>query len=82
VRVGWAIACAAVACPKNTQPPPSPSDQLPSGVRAAVLQHHNDAARSGVYVDASLTRAAVGSLRQDTAFNASYQGSAYAQPLY
>ena len=51
-------------------------------MRAAVLQHHNDAARSGVYVDASLTRAAVGSLRQDTAFNASYQGSAYAQPLY
>jgi hypothetical protein len=47
-----------------------------------VLQHHNDAARSGVYVDASLTRDAVGRMRQDTAFSAPLQGSVYAQPLY
>jgi outer membrane protein assembly factor BamB len=82
VRVVWAIACAAVACSKAAQPPPPPFDQLPSGVRAAVLQHHNDAARSGVYVDAALTRDAVGRLRQDTAFSATLQGSVYAQPLY
>src|SRR6267143_2115534 len=78
VRAALAVACAAFACSKNAQP----SDQLLSGVRGAVLQHHNDAARSGVYVDASLTRAAVGRLRQDTAFNAPLQGAVYAQPLY
>jgi outer membrane protein assembly factor BamB len=78
VRAALAVACAAFACSKNAQP----SDQLLSGVRGAVLQHHNDAARSGVYVDASLTRAAVGKLRQDTAFNAPLQGAVYAQPLY
>jgi outer membrane protein assembly factor BamB len=82
VRAAWAVACAAVACSKNAQPPASPSDQLPSGVRGAVLQHHNDAARSGVYVDASLTRAAVGRLRQDIAFNAPLPGAVHAQPLY
>src|SRR5467141_558525 len=82
MRAAWVVVCAAVACSKNAQLPASPSDQLPSGVRGAVLQHHNDAARSGVYVDASLTRAAVGRLRQDTAFNAPLQGAVYAQPLY
>ncbi len=82
MRAAWVVACAAVACSKNAQPPASSSDQLPSGVRGAVLQHHNDAARSGLYEDASLTRAAVGRLRQDTAFNAPLQGAVYAQPLY
>lgn len=73
------------ACSKTsngTTPPPAASDHLPPGVRAAVLQHHNDPARSGVYADASLTRDAVRHLRFDTAFNAPLQGSVYAQPLY
>jgi len=82
VRALCAIACAAAACSKTAQPPPPASDHLPAGVRAAVLQHHNDDARSGVYVDASLTRAAVRTLRQDTSFTAPLQGSVYAQPLY
>jgi hypothetical protein len=47
-----------------------------------VLQHHNDASRSGVYIDAALTRDAVSRFRQDTAFNAPLQGAVYAQPLY
>src|SRR3954468_20257803 len=83
MRLLCAIACAATACSKNSQPPtPPPSDHLPAGVRASVLQHHNDAARSGVYVDAALTREAVRHLRRDTGFNAPVQGSVYAQPLY
>src|SRR3989441_5650474 len=80
VKTIWILATIAVACVKQTQPPPS--DQLPPGTRAAVLQHHNDAARSGVYVDSALTRAAVRGLRQDSSFNAPLQGSVYAQPLY
>jgi len=79
-----ALACAALACSKNgqQQPPPPPSDLIPPGVRAAVLQHHNDAARSGVYVDPALTRAAVANLRQDMSFVPPLVGSVYAQPLY
>lgn len=60
----------------------APLDQIPAGTRGAVLQHHGDAARTGLYVDPSLTRAAVSATRQDTAFSASYQGPVYAQPLY
>lgn len=56
--------------------------QLPAPGPASVLQHHNDAQRSGVYADATLTRAAVAAMRQDTAFNATLQGGVYAQPLY
>jgi hypothetical protein len=84
MRLLCALACAAFACSKNgqQQSTPPPSDLIPPGVRAAVLQHHNDAARSGVYVDASLTRAAVANLRQDLSFVPSLIGSVYAQPLY
>jgi outer membrane protein assembly factor BamB len=82
VRVLCAIACAGIGCSKNAQPLPPTPDHLPSGVRVSVLQHHNDAARSGVYVDPSLTRAAAARLRQDTAFSAPVVGVVYAQPLY
>jgi outer membrane protein assembly factor BamB len=47
-----------------------------------VLQHHNDASRSGVYVDPALTRATVAGLRQDPSFVPPLTGSVYAQPLY
>ena len=80
VKTIWVLGTIAVACAKQTQPPPS--DQLPPGTRAAVLQHHNDAARTGVYVDPALTRTAIRGLRQDGSFNAPLQGSVYAQPLY
>jgi len=81
VRALLALALCA-ACTKAAAPAAPPTDQLPSGVRASVLQHHNDAARSGVYVDAALTREAVRHLRQDTGFSAPVQGAVYAQPLY
>jgi len=67
------------ACHSATQ---RNADQLPAGVRASVLQHHNDAARDGVYVDAAFTRAAARGLRQDTSFSATLQGPVTAQPLY
>ncbi|HYY52386.1 MAG TPA: hypothetical protein VE755_05925, partial [Myxococcales bacterium] len=82
MKILGAVACAVIACSRNAQPPPQTNDQFPSGARASVLQHHNDAARSGVYVDASLTRAAAVQLRQDAAFNATVAGIIYAQPLY
>ena len=72
---------ASLACTSNAPKKP-PFDQFPLGAQGAVLQHHGDATRSGVYVDAALTRAAVRNLRQDAAFSATYQGPVYAQPLY
>jgi outer membrane protein assembly factor BamB len=52
-----------------------------SAVRASVLQHHNDMARDGVYVDGAMM---VSGITQDTTFaNATYTGDkVYAQPLY
>lgn len=84
MRAPCLIAVALIACPKTTPVAAvtDARDQLPAGLRASVLQHHNDAQRSGVYIDASLTREAVRALRQDTAFSATLQGGVYAQPLY
>src|SRR5262249_36613544 len=82
MRMLCALTCPGLGGAKNTTPPPGPADQLPTGVRGAVLQHHNDPSRSGMFIDAALTRDAVSRLRQDTAFNATLQGSVYAQPLY
>src|SRR3954465_11341817 len=68
-----------LAC--HSAPQGSP-DRLPAGVRGSVLQHHNNATRDGVYVDAALTRAAARGLRQDLYFSAALQGPVDAQPLY
>ncbi len=49
----------------------------------SVLQFHNDAARDGVYVDASITAAAAGTMHADATFgNQTLTGPTYAQPLY
>src|SRR5262249_53104474 len=49
----------------------------------SVLQHHNNASRDGVYVDARFTRAAAGTVHADTTFgNTALMGPVYAQPLY
>ncbi|MGZ6123903.1 MAG: outer membrane protein assembly factor BamB family protein [Myxococcales bacterium] len=86
MRAAVCVAAALVfACPKMQEaaaPGADGGDQLPPDVRASVLQHHNDAQRSGVYTDAALTREAVRALRRDSAFSASLQGGVYAQPLY
>jgi hypothetical protein len=94
MRAALVLALALIAC-KTTAPAATGPDaggivapgadagvQLPAGGPGSVLQHHNDAERSGVYTDASFTRAAVRAIRQDTAFNATLQGGVYAQPLY
>jgi len=77
------LLCFVLACHSTPQPAPQGNpDRLPAGVRASVLQHHQNATRDGVYVDAALTRAAARRLRQDLFFSASYQGPVDAQPLY
>ena len=54
-----------------------------SAAHVSVLQHHNDLARDGVYVDAALTQTAVAGMAIDTSFaNATVTGNTYAQPLY
>jgi hypothetical protein len=53
------------------------------GARASVLQHHNDLARDGVYVDAAFTKTAAAGLAADASFaGAKVTGNVYAQPLY
>lgn len=49
---------------------------------ANVLQYHNNAQRTGMYVDAALTRAAAATLHKDPSFHATIAGPTYAQPLY
>ncbi len=49
---------------------------------AAVLQHHNSASRSGLYIAPTLTRAAAAGLHREGAFQAPLPGPTYAQPLF
>jgi hypothetical protein len=48
----------------------------------SVVEHHNGPMRTGLYVDARLTKAAVANLHQDTGFNPAVDGPVYAQPLF
>ncbi|HEV2547696.1 MAG TPA: PQQ-binding-like beta-propeller repeat protein [Stellaceae bacterium] len=48
----------------------------------SVLMHHNDAARSGLYVVPSLTWERAPGVRPDPGFAARFSGTVYAQPLY
>ena len=54
----------------------------PGGTRGAVLEHHGGPRRDGVYVDATLTRAAAAAFHLDPSFRAAVAGAIYAQPLY
>ena len=47
-----------------------------------VLEHHGDAARSGLYVVPGLTWEAAGQLQRDPNFQGDVSGPVYAQPLY
>ena len=54
-----------------------------TGASVSVLQHHNNASRDGLYVDARLTLAAAATMHVDTTFaNARVTGQVFAQPLY
>jgi len=64
-----------VSTGSGATPPPTSSSN-------SVVQHHNDARRSGLYVQPTLTRAVTAGMRLDTSFNGVLQGNVYAQPLY
>ena len=49
---------------------------------ASVLQHHGNATRDGLYLDAAFTRAAAAGIKRDTAFDGAVTGNVHAQPLY
>jgi outer membrane protein assembly factor BamB len=49
---------------------------------ASVLEESKDDSRDGAYVDSQLTRAYASTLHVDTTFHATYDGVAYAEPLY
>ncbi|HEY4122001.1 MAG TPA: hypothetical protein VGM56_29240 [Byssovorax sp.] len=51
-------------------------------VGASVLTFHNDAARTGLYVDAAITKAAAAGVHVDPTFHATLNGNVYAQVLY
>src|SRR6185503_4215856 len=53
-----------------------------SGVSPNVLEHHQNALRSGAYVVPSLTWEKARNLHRDAAFHADVAGPVYAQPLY
>ena len=57
---------------------------LAAGTAAAqsVTTYHNNVNRHGEYVVPGLTAAAAASMHQDPAFNGSFTGEVYAQPLY
>jgi hypothetical protein len=66
----------ASACLIGAAPPAAAAES------ASVLMHHNDAARSGLYVVPSLTWERAGGVRIDPGFAARFSGKVYAQPLY
>ncbi len=53
-----------------------------AALESAVLQHHNNPARTGLYIAPTLTRAAAAGVHRDTAFHAPLHGPTYAQPLF
>jgi hypothetical protein len=52
------------------------------GTGESVLQLHGSGSRAGAYVVPSFTQAAAANLHIDPSFVATYNGNAYAQPLY
>ncbi|MBS2029855.1 MAG: PQQ-binding-like beta-propeller repeat protein [Deltaproteobacteria bacterium] len=49
---------------------------------ADVLMEHKDPHRTGLYVDAAFTASAVPNIHPDTAFDGTFTGEPYAQPLF
>jgi outer membrane protein assembly factor BamB len=59
----------------------APSPRSPPGP-ASVLQEHLHPNRDGAYVDPALTKTAAARMQLQKSFHASYDGVAYAEPLY
>jgi PQQ enzyme-like repeat protein len=60
----------------------SPILPVNAQMRVNVTQYHNDAARTGLYIDTAFTPAAAANLRRDPNFDGTISGEVYAQPLY
>jgi hypothetical protein len=58
------------------------SEGLSANGAVNVTQHHNNLARTGLYIDPAFTTANAAGLTRDLAFNGSIIGDVYAQPLY
>ena len=84
------VLCCAAACGSSSSHGPGDlggDPDLGMSIGASVLQQHNHANRDGVYVDPTLTTAAVAKLHLDGAFDGTYaqagaHGPVYAQPLF
>jgi hypothetical protein len=61
--------------------PDSGSGSFDAGV-SAVLQHHKNPSRDGLYVDPAMTLTVVPNLQVDIAFVATTSGQTFAQPLF
>ena len=54
-----------------------------AGAGDSVLMHHKNPSRDGVYIEPALTKAAIGTLHKDPAFQPTgVTGNVYAQPLF
>jgi hypothetical protein len=71
MRMTLAVIAVAACSGSNSAPDP-----------VSVVQHHKDAARTGVFVDAALTKAAVAGMHPVPGFAAPIQGPVYTQPLF
>ncbi len=69
---------ALAGCTTCTTAPP----RVDPPAAGSVLQYHGDSGRTGAYVDAKLTKAAVTRFRLDPSFRVELPGPTYAQPLY
>lgn len=77
----FVLAACAVACHVAQGTPELPdAGSPPDAGGPAVLQHHNDGSRSGLYDDAAFTRTV--SLKRQLSFDATVSGNVYAQALY
>ncbi len=82
--VALLFAAAQSGCDSSSSAPSDAGTDAPdaSGPSASVVQYHNSASRSGLYVDPALTHATVPNTTLDSSFNATVTGNTYAQPLF
>jgi outer membrane protein assembly factor BamB len=84
----WTVAVAAAACGsshanRSDAPPDTGSNGSDAGVAGvSVFQHHKEASRAGVYVDAALTKTAVAGMHPVPGFAPTISGPTYTQPLF
>ena len=88
--IGWMTAIAAAACGgKHSKASDAPANGSDAAMDASagtagvsVFQHHTEASRAGVYVDAALTKTAVATMHPVAGFATTISGPTYTQPLF